>query len=980
MAKEPSPTRLGIPQTLVPRFGSVGWIGGDGLVVEPAIELLQNVRRGPEPEPTLDRLITILEASPELADRALAHPGTGNALVAITGASRALSATVRTNPDWLDQEEPVFVRPTDDLSATACLTAVRRFVRRRLLWIAVRDLLGQVSMPEVGRDLADTADAAAAAALAAIEDEVRLSPNFTELPSVPLAVIAMGKWGGQELNYSSDIDVLFVYDPPAGVDPELARRYANKTATEFMAALGKVTPDGAAFRVDADLRPEGKNGPLARSLDSYAGYYDQWAQTWEFQSLIKARPAAGDQHLGERFKQLIAPHVYPETLNPDAIRAIRTMKARIEGRAEQRGVAHSEIKRGFGGLRDVEFAVQLLQLVHGRFDEALRSPNTLEVLNTLGEHDYVRDEDAEDLATSYRWLRDLEHRLQLYDLRQTHTLPDDRAARTRLAKSMGFRDGSGQDALDSFEDELVGHRATIRTIHERLFYRPLLEVFAASPTVHLSPEGATRQLAALGFQDAAAARRALEELTSGLSRRSRLMQQMLPLMMDWLSDSPHPDLGLEQLRLLVTSTPDNAALIATLRDTPVAAERLCHLLGTSRLLGQMLDRLPEFMSRLGDDRALAARPTREDLTESAIQHVLLRANYAERFRAVRRFVRRRLLWIAVRDLLGQVSMPEVGRDLADTADAAAAAALAAIEDEVRLSPNFTELPSVPLAVIAMGKWGGQELNYSSDIDVLFVYDPPAGVDPELARRYANKTATEFMAALGKVTPDGAAFRVDADLRPEGKNGPLARSLDSYAGYYDQWAQTWEFQSLIKARPAAGDQHLGERFKQLIAPHVYPETLNPDAIRAIRTMKARIESERLGPGEDPDFHLKLGRGGMNDIEFLVQLMQMRFGNRHPAIQTPGTLAAFEALTVTGHISPTEAEDLIGAYRFCGTLRNRLFLQYGRPVDSLPADQDELTRLALSLGRYDAPRSALREEYRRVTRRARRLVEQRFYRDS
>jgi glutamate-ammonia-ligase adenylyltransferase len=338
-----------------------------------------------------------------------------------------------------------------------------------------------------------------------------------------------------------------------------------------------------------------------------------------------------------------------------------------------------------------------------------------------------------------------------------------------------------------------------------------------------------------------------------------------------------------------------------------------------------------------------------------------------------------LLWIAVRDLLGQASMPEVGRDLADTADAAAAAALAAVDQEIRLSPTFSDLPPVPFTVIAMGKWGGQELNYSSDIDMLFVYDTPHGVDPELARRYATKAATEFMAALGKVTPEGAAYRVDADLRPEGKNGPLARSLDSYAGYYDKWAQTWEFQSLIKARPAAGDPHLGERFTQLIAPHVYPDTLNPDAIRAIRTMKARIERERLGPGEDPDFHLKLGKGGMNDIEFLVQLHQMRFGSQHPKLQTPGTAAALDALAEANYLSSVETRDLIAAYRFCGTLRNRLFLQFGRPIDSLPTDQEELTRLALSLGRSDAPRSSVREEYRRLTRRARRRVEQSFYRD-
>ena len=907
-------------------------------------------------------------------------PEIGEALVAIAGSSPALAATVRANPEWLQPaEEPRLGEPVDGDTPSGRLTTIRRFVRRRLLWIAVRDLLGHASMPEVGRDLADTADAAAAAALTAVEQEVRRSPTFTNLGPVPFTVIAMGKWGGQELNYSSDIDMLFVYDPPPDVDPELARQYANKTATEFMAALGKVTPDGAAFRVDADLRPEGKNGPLARSLDGYAGYYEKWAQTWEFQSLIKARPAAGDPQLGQRFTQLITPHVYPDTLNPDAIRSIRTMKARIEGRAEESGVSQSEIKRGFGGIRDVEFAVQLLQLVHGRFDEALRSPTTLDVLVTLAEHDYVRDDDAQDLALSYQWLRNLEHRIQIYDLQQTHTLPENRAARTRLAKSMGFRDNDQRIALDQFEDELVRHRATIRTIHERLFYRPLLEAFAASPTVHLSPEGAARQLAALGFLDAAGARRALAELTTGLSRRSRLMQQMLPLMMDWLSDAPHPDLGLEQLRLLVTTVPDNAALIGTLRDAPVAAERLCRLLGTSRLLGQLLDRIPEFLSRLGDDRALASLPTGEALTDGAVHYVLLRTSYEEQFRALRRFVRRRLLWIAVRDLLGQASMPEVGRDLADTADAAAAAALTAVEQEVRRSPTFTDLGPVPFTVIAMGKWGGQELNYSSDIDMLFVYDPPPDVDPEQARQYANKTATEFMAALGKVTPDGAAFRVDADLRPEGKNGPLARSLDGYAGYYEKWAQTWEFQSLIKARPAAGDPQLGQRFTQLITPHVYPDTLNPDAIRSIRTMKARIERERLGPGEDPDFHLKLGKGSMNDIEFLIQLQQMRFGSEIPDLRVSGTEAALEVLMAAGHLTSGAAADLRAAYRFCGTLRNRLFLQYGRPVDSLPTDQEELTRLALSLGRLDAPRSSVREEYRRLTRRARRLVEQTFYRD-
>ena len=424
---------------------------------------------------------------------------------------------------------------------------------------------------------------------------------------------------------------------------------------------------------------------------------------------------------------------------------------------------------------------------------------------------------------------------------------------------------------------------------------------------------------------------------------------------------PEPETTLDRIISILEASPRVAQ--EALRD-PEIGEALVAIAGSSPALAATVRANPEWLQPAEEPRL--GEPVDGD-------------THSGRLTTMRRFVRRRLLWIAVRDLLGQASMPEVGRDLADTADAAAAAALTAVEQEVRSSPSFTDLGPVPFAVIAMGKWGGQELNYSSDIDMLFVYDPPPEVDPERARQYANKTATEFMAALGKVTPDGAAFRVDADLRPEGKNGPLARSLDGYAGYYEKWAQTWEFQSLIKARPAAGDPQLGQRFTQLITPHVYPDTLNPDAIRSIRTMKARIERERLGPGEDPDFHLKLGKGSMNDIEFLIQLQQMRFGSDNPDLRVSGTEAALAVLTAAGHLPSGAAADLRAAYRFCGTLRNRLFLQYGRPVDSLPTDQEELTRLALSLGRLDAPRSSVREEYRRLTRRARRLVEQTFYRD-
>ena len=978
---ERSPSRLGLWDALIPRFAAVGWLDGEGSVTEDAAPLLRSARGGPDPEGGLERLVTILEADPGLAARSTAEPLLGSALVAVAGASRVLGATLATHPEWLEQvvrsEEapPLPVDTTDD--PDRALAQLRHHTRWHLLRISILDLLGKLEMPAVGRALADLADTVADRALVIAHD--RVVPRLQGLDRLPIGVVAMGKWGGAELNYSSDIDCLFVYEHPVEIDPHRVRDAAQRIASRFIGLLSEVTRDGVAFRVDANLRPEGKNGPLARTLDSYRAYYEGWAEPWEFQALLKARPAAGDLELGARLVDLVEPKVWPETLDPTAIRSIRVMKGRIESRAEQEGWSAVEIKRGFGGIRDIEFPVQLLQLVHGRFDPALRAPATLDALEALGTGGYVRRDDVAALAGSYRWLRTLEHRLQLWDLHQTHALPTDPAGRERVAKAIGYRDGPDLPALTQFEQDLLGHRGRVRGIHEQLFYRPLLESFAASPAIRLTPDEAARQLAALGFRDAAAAGRAFDELTAGLSRRSNLMQQLLPLMLDWLSETPDPDLGLEQLRLLVTTTSDNARLIGLLRDEPVATQRLCRLLGTSRLLGTFIDRLPDFLHELGDDRMLAARPSTEDLAAELRAVLALRDTWEDRLAGIRRFVRRRLLRVAGRDLLGVGDEMEVGEELTAVADAASMLAIDVADQRVRESDRFDHLERVPFVVIALGRWGAGELSYPSDLDLIYLYGTPEEADPALVRDYAIKLAIAHAAALGEVRPEGIAFRVDPDLRPEGKAGPMARSLESTRAYYAKWAQPWEFLALLKARVAAGDGDLGRRFLAMIAPDVWPDPLTPDRVRAIRTMKARVETERIPPGEDPDFHLKLGPGGLSDVEFTVQLLQQRHGAHRPALRVPGTIPALRAAAATGLIPALEAHTLEEAFRFCTRARNRLYLQAGLVRDSLPTDPDEASRLGLALGYVEAPRSQLREEYRRLTRRARRVVEQRFYRD-
>ncbi|MBU1228008.1 MAG: bifunctional [glutamine synthetase] adenylyltransferase/[glutamine synthetase]-adenylyl-L-tyrosine phosphorylase [Actinobacteria bacterium] len=948
------PARLGIRQPLLARYTAAGWVA-DGLLIDAAANLLSEIARGPDPGGARSRLAAILESDPAMPAALLEDADLAAAAVAVTGASKALSEAAAADPTALRAAAagrlPGVDRPDPDDGLPAASARLRDTVRRTMLGIAVGDLTGRLSMPEVGRALSDLADGAAGAALAAAE---RITGR-----TVPLAIIAMGKWGGRELNYASDIDVLFVYEgaDAAGAD---ARRIAER----FMAIL-----DGAgngAFRVDADLRPEGRQGPLARSLASYRAYWERWAETWEMQALLKARPAAGDAALGAAFIEAAEPFVFPETLGAEAVREIRSMKARAEQVTAGAGV---EIKRGVGGIRDVEFAVQLLQLVHGRSDPALRGANTLEALTVLGEGGYVRPDDAATLADAYHWLRNVEHRLQLFGLNRSHTLPSDPSGLERVAKAMGYRDTEALTAVAAFDQDLVRRRAAVRTIHERLFYRPLLEAFAASPAVRLTDEGAARQLAALGYADTDAARRAFADLTTGLSRRSRLMQQMLPLMLDWLSVAPDPDLGLSQLRLLVTTTPDNAGLIAALRDNPATAERLCTLLGTSRLLGKLVDRIPASLARLGADPATETPPDAGALAAEAHRLVEVRTDPEERITALRRFAQGHLLWIAGDDLLGAADHRIVGRRLSDVDDALAAAALTAA---VRRTARSGRTPPA-IAVIAMGKWGGGELNYASDLDALLVHAP----GDEQAIAAALEVAERFVSTLDAVTADGPGRGIDLDLRPEGKRGPLIRSIDSYRAYYERWAETWEFQALLRARPVAGDSGLAASFMELVGPLAHRSGFGEPETAAVRAMKARTERERIPTRDDPDFHMKLGRGGMADVEWTVQLLQLRHAAGDPRLRSPQTLTALDRLVEAGFLDEGDGAALRAAYAFCATVRNRLFLQAGRRRDSLPSDPLEVTRLARSLGYEHDPRTTLREEYRRATRRARRVVDRVFY---
>jgi len=891
--------------------------------------ILDLVANGPDPGGAMGRLIPILEADPDLV---LTRPALDRACT-LAGASQALSQTVARHPGLL-----LGIAPDESVVLQ---------VRAALATIAADDLSGSIDMTTATALFSDAVDDVVAGVMARSREQ--LAERHPIVSELPFSVIAMGKWGARELNYSSDIDLMFVHDNHEGDDTR-SRSAAMALATMVKTALSAPNVDGLGLQVDADLRPEGSIGPLTRSLDSYSSYYSRWGEAWELQALLKSRPVAGDAGLGERFTAMVDHVIWEEGLDVEALRSIRRLKEQAES-----GASPSDIKRSRGGIRDVEFSVQLLQLVHGRLDPGLRSLGTLDALQALTDHGFVGDEDRALLSDAYGFLRDLEHRIQLWDLRQTHELPDDPERRAQLGRALGL----GPDPARELERRLGEVRSIVRDVHERLYFRPILDALVGSPSARLGVEQAGLRLEALGFREVRAAQHALAELTSGLSRRSQAMDQVLPLMLDWLSLSPDPDLGLSQLRVVLANTPDHAALVTLLQVNPLAGERLCRLLGTSRLLGDLIDRIPEFVPRLADEQLLGQIRDREEETARLVGLLDSRPDTDAKVGTIRRMTRRRKLRIAARDILGQADTSATLRALTDSADAAMAGAMHVVTEGE--TPRF--------CVIAMGKWGGGDLSYGSDLDLMYAFDD------ESRRDESFRIAAGLARVLSEPSRHGEAYSLDADLRPEGRKGPLARSMESYRRYYSQWAEPWEMLALVKARIAVGDPVLGAEWAEMVGEYLWRESLPTGFLRSIREIKARVENERIPSGEDPDYHLKLGRGSISDIEFLAQLLQMRHGAANPALRVPGTLDALELLAGHGLIEADELNSLAESYLFCTRTRLRLHLQVGRAVDSLPTDPDQLRSLAASLG-FDRS-SELREEYRRVTRRARRVFESRFY---
>ncbi|GAA4682933.1 bifunctional [glutamine synthetase] adenylyltransferase/[glutamine synthetase]-adenylyl-L-tyrosine phosphorylase [Pseudonocardia yuanmonensis] len=996
--------RLGLTEPWAEQtLAELGWWAEDR-PVEGAEPIMWALARSPDPDLALRQVERFAKAAGDwkTVDAALRTDiGLRGRMLALLGASTALGDHLITHPDrWrlladgperdgpppdlarraayllravgADPDAPASGGPGGaraQLTGAAAITALRTAYRDELLGLAAADLaaVGETSLAvmevdEVASQLADLAAAAIRAALAVALEEVDPPDD------VRLAVIGMGKCGGHELNYVSDVDVIFV----AEGDTQAASRLASR----LMRVAGE-----ACFQVDANLRPEGRQGALVRTLDGHVTYYKRWAKTWEFQALLKARPIAGDEELGAAYVEAVAPMVWNAASRDDFVQDVQAMRRRVEEHVRP-DHAERELKLGRGGLRDVEFAVQLLQLVHGRSDESLRSPSTLDALAALANGGYVGRDDGANLAASYRFLRLLEHRLQLQRLRRTHLLPakDDTDGLRWLARAARLRPDGRHDVVGVLLAEWSRNARRVRRLHEKLFYRPLLQTVSRLPAdaIRLSEKAAAARLKALGWASPEGALGHLRALTGGVSRAAAIQQTLLPVLLEELAATPDPDRGLLAYRQVSEALANTPWYLRLLRDEGLVAERLMRLLGTSALVPDLLVRAPEILRVLAEPTPGQPDELKRDpavVGQWLLAAVARQPDLTSAVASARSMRRHEMLRVACADLLGSLTVAEVCEALSTVWVAVLRATLDATVKEVAAG----EPPKARIAVIGMGRLGGAELGYSSDADVMFVCEP---ADPSIADTDALKFATTVVETvrrrLGAPSPD-PALQVDADLRPEGRSGPLVRTLHSYREYYARWAEVWEAQALLRARPVAGDPELGRRFMEVIEPIRYPaDGLTQAQVTEIRRIKARVDDERLPRGADRSTHTKLGHGGLADVEWTVQLLQLQHAGDIPELRTTSTLEGLREAAEAGLISAADAAELRSGWETATRARNAIMLVKGKPGDQLPRSGRELAAVAAAFGYpADGDPGQFLDDYRRTARRARAVVERVFY---
>jgi len=783
-----------------------------------------------------------------------------------------------------------------------------------------------------------------------------------------MAVLGLGKLGGGELNFSSDVDLLYVSRDPdeplaeltggPGVDPHT---FAGRVAGELGRLVSEVTAEGFLYRVDLDLRPEGAQGPLVIGDEALAVYYDGWAAVWEKAALMKARPVAGDLELGWSLVRRIHPMIYRSSMDFAAVTGIKEMKARVE--RERGGGEGFDVKLGTGGIRDVEFIAQALQLLHGGRIPQLRDRSTQAALEHLAAAGILPEEDAAALLEAYRFLRRLENRLQMEAERQTHRLPGDPALRERAARAMGFAD---DDAAAAFEEALEAHRGQVRRRFETLL-----------------PESGEERVLTLFEQSA-------PQLLHLPGTRS-MVEELARELAEAVDHSADPELALNNLDRFIQGIGTRSFYHGLLLDRPELVPRLASVFATSKYLSGLLASYPQVIEPVFRDPNVLLL-SRDELEADLAE--LRRRMEAEDDRdpterelaALRLFRHRQLVNVGLLDLGGKVERAEAERALTGIAEVCLEGALELAREQLaaraarRGANGDAQAPAGAepgaFLVVGMGKLGTRELTYGSDLDLIFLYTGPAGPvgeedDAALAEAQSHyvRLAQKLIWALDTRTAEGFCYSVDARLRPSGQQGALVSSLAAFRAHHARHAMVWERQALLRARPAAGDRALADAFTALrrsILERPPPE----DLPREIHRVRMRMESE-LAQETRVRHDLKLGRGGLVDVESVVQYLQLRHGARHPDLLEPERLEVQLRRMEEREILPaTTAQALRAGWDFLQRLSSRLRIVQNRSISDLREDRADLDSVARTLG-YETParsggaRRFLLQDYRRHT---------------
>jgi glutamate-ammonia-ligase adenylyltransferase len=836
--------------------------------------------------------------------------------------------------------------------------AIRRFRRRETLRIGARDLVGGAAVEETTLELSNLADVCLQSvfeiALGALRAQFKLKDN-TAIATGRFSVIGMGKLGGQELNYSSDVDVIFIYGEEGTLTPTLTNhQFFTKLAEEIVRAVGASSAEGNIFRIDLRLRPEGKSGPLVRSLESCENYYAEFGETWERMALIKARPVAGDEKVGGEFIEMVQPFVYARHAGENVIQQMAALKQRIEEEVVREGHLTRHVKLGIGGIREIEFIVQAFQVLRGARLVQLRDRNTLRTLATLVKTRTLPAQEATTLADAYRFLRNVEHRLQMEMELQTHTIPDEERALYRLARSLGF------DTVEQFHAAQEARTAAVRKIYGSVLADAGVSGVTKTAETLLTPDKLPGVLADAHFVDVPAALKVVENLWDGpgfghVSQRTKdLFVSLFPTLLNWSAHVADPDAALARFDKFVSAYGSRGLLYEMFASHPKLVEMLMRLGDASRYLSEALARQPEVF----DEISGGALSDPKGLDRLYGELSVLREEDFDPLLVARRWQQSEMVRIGIEDVMGLVDLEQLHAEITALAEACLRFAVQHAQQEFGLK-------RLPFLVIGMGKFGGRELGYGADLDVLFVGGTGANDQAQ-----AIKLASRVIDFMSRPTSAGALFTLDPRLRPDGAKGTLASSLDAHRDYYAKRSQLWERQALTKARFVAGDPKLGQDFMRMVHEIVYGHTATTEELAEIRQMRHRIETER-GDQQHVALEFKTGPGGLVDMEFLVQALQLRHGHAHPQLRTAHTLAVLNRLTALGLIEEDQSAALRKNYFFLRRIESVLRRVENTSISKMPTDEREQQRLAKRLGFATA--TEFLKTYRHTTCKTRELYE-------